>query len=63
MTVRMNEYQQPIGIAPPNWRGAALADGKPLAGRHCRLERVDVERHATELQEAYCDAPDWSDWT
>jgi RimJ/RimL family protein N-acetyltransferase len=63
MTTRMNEYQQPVGVALPNWRGAVLPGGEPLAGRYCRLERVDVERHAAELYDAYCDAPDWSDWT
>lgn len=63
MTIRMNQYHQPIGLALPDWRGAALPEGRPLAGQYCRLERVDVERHAAELYEAYADAPDGRDWT
>lgn len=59
----MNEYDQPIGTALPEWRGAALPGNTPLVGRYCRLERVDVERHAVALYEAYRDAPDWRDWT
>lgn len=63
MTIRLNEYDQPIGAALPNWRGASLPGREPLVGRYCRLERVDVERHSTELYEAYCDATDGRDWT
>lgn len=63
MTARMNEFQQPIGAALPNWNGAVLPDGRSLEGRYCRLERVNAGRHAAELYEAYCDAPDWRDWT
>lgn len=34
-----------------------------MLGRYCRLEPLDVERHAVELFEAYMDAPDERDWT
>lgn len=34
-----------------------------MAGRYCRLEPLDVERHAAELFEAYVEAPDERDWT
>ncbi len=34
-----------------------------MAGRYCRLEPVNVERHAAELFDAYADAPDGRDWT
>lgn len=63
MTVRLNEFQQPIGAALPGWRGAQLPDARPLVGRYCRIERIDVERHAADLYEAYQDAPDARDWT
>jgi RimJ/RimL family protein N-acetyltransferase len=35
----------------------------PIEGRYCRLEPMDVERHARELYEAYATAPDGRDWT
>jgi len=63
VTIRLNEYQQPIGAALPYWSAARLPSREPLVGRYCRLERIDVERHAVELYEAYCEAPDWRDWT
>ena len=63
MTARLNEFLQPIGAALPDWQGARLPDGRPLVGRYCRLERIDVERHAADLYEAFQDAPDWRDWT
>jgi RimJ/RimL family protein N-acetyltransferase len=34
-----------------------------MAGRYCRLEPLDAERHARDLFEAYSDAPDERDWT
>jgi len=63
VTARLNEFQQPVGAALPDWQGARLPDGRTLAGRYCRIERIDPERHAAELYEAYRDAPDWRDWT
>lgn len=63
MASRLNEYQQPIGAALPDWQGARLPERVTLAGRYCRIEPVAVERHAAELFEAYRDAPDGRDWT
>ncbi|MCO7261537.1 GNAT family N-acetyltransferase [Dickeya zeae] len=63
MIVRLNEYQQPIGNALPDWQGAQLPDGQSLVGRYCRLDRIDVERHAADLYDAYQDADDLRDWT
>lgn len=34
-----------------------------MYGRYCRLDPLDVERHAAELFEAYDEAPDDRDWT
>ena len=34
-----------------------------MAGRYCRLEPLDAERHAADLFEAYSEAPDERDWT
>ena len=34
-----------------------------MPGRFCRLEPLDVERHADALYQAYAESPDSSDWT
>lgn len=61
--MRLNEYQQEIGPALPGWAGACQPDGRTLTGRYCRLERINVDRHAAQLYEAYGDAPDGRNWT
>jgi RimJ/RimL family protein N-acetyltransferase len=58
-----NEFQQPVGAALPAWTPRARPPRTPLTGRFCRIEPVDVERHAAELHEAYSEAPDGGDWT
>lgn len=63
MSERHNGYGQPIGVPVPEWSARARPERVPLQGRYCRLEPVDVERHAAELQEAYAAAPDDRDWT
>lgn len=63
MTLRLNEFQQPIGAALPDWHAAQRPGVASLSGRYCRLERIDVERHAAELFEAFQAAPDLRHWT
>ncbi|APR38223.1 GNAT family N-acetyltransferase [Paraburkholderia sp. SOS3] len=63
MQQRTNEFGQPIGLPVTNWEGVPKPDGTALTGRYCRLERLDVERHANELYDAYGQAPDARDWT
>lgn len=63
MTARLNDYNQPVGDALPDWTGARLPDAPTLQGRYCRLERLSADRHAAGLYEAYRDAPDARDWT
>lgn len=63
MEPRLNEYDQPIGEPVPGWQGAQLPGSTPLVGRYCKIERVDVERHAEDLYQAYSDATDARDWT
>jgi RimJ/RimL family protein N-acetyltransferase len=60
---RTNEYQQPIGEPVIDWKARERPARIHIDGRHCRLEPVDVERHATDLFEAYNAASDGSDWT
>ncbi|MDE1180180.1 GNAT family protein [Paraburkholderia sp.] len=63
MEPRLNEYQQPIGAALPDWKPAHTPGRAPLTGRYCRIERVDVERDANDLFDAYRSAPDNRAWT
>lgn len=62
-TPLFNEYDQPVGPSLPDWTPRALPSRTPIVGQYCRLEPMDVERHARELYEAYASAPDGRDWT
>ena len=44
-----NKIGQPIGWPIFDWAPAAVPDGRPLPGQHCRLERLSAERHAAQL--------------
>lgn len=63
MEPRRNAFGQPIGEPVPGWHGAKAPGSEPLTGSYCRIERVDVERHAADLYEAYSSAADGRDWT
>ncbi len=54
----MDLEQHPIGIAIPGWRARARPPATPIEGRYCRLERLDAERHASELFAASSEAPE-----
>ena len=63
METRLNAFEQPVGAPVPDWSGAQAPGSAPLVGRYCRIERVDVERHAEDLYDAYRLAADSRDWT
>ena len=63
MEARRNEFDQPIGADVPGWNGAQAPGHEPLVGRYCRIEPVDVARHAEDLYDAYRSAADGRDWT
>lgn len=58
-----NEFGQPVGAAVSGWVPRAQPARAAIAGRYCRVEPVDLERHAGDLYEAYSSAPDGGDWT
>jgi RimJ/RimL family protein N-acetyltransferase len=60
---RTNEYQQAIGERVDDWTPREKPARIVIDGVHCRLEPVDVERHAADLFEAYNAATDGRDWT
>lgn len=58
-----NEYGQSIGAPVPDWSPVPRPEAETLPGRYCRLERLDPDRHAQDLYQAYSAAPDDRDWT
>jgi len=49
---RQNELGQPVGPALPGWRAPARPAPRVLEGRFCRVEPLDVARHARALFDA-----------
>lgn len=62
-SIRVNPWGQPIGQEVPGWRPPSRPESKPLAGRHCRLEPLNADRHADELWDAWNERPSESHWT
>ncbi|MBP2169613.1 RimJ/RimL family protein N-acetyltransferase [Erwinia toletana] len=63
MTSVTNQYGQPVGADLPDWTPRALPSRITLDGQYCRLEPIDVEKHAADLYAAFALAPDGRDWT
>jgi RimJ/RimL family protein N-acetyltransferase len=49
---RVNASGQPIGPPLPGWQPAARPTRTALEGRFCRVEPLDVARHARDLHDA-----------
>lgn len=47
-----NSLGQPIGLALPGWTARPRPPRAPIEGRYCRLEPIDVARHAAQLHRA-----------
>lgn len=63
MTIEHNEHGQPVGPLLPAWTPRPMPPRTPIDGRFCRLEILDIDRHAAELHEAFRDDGDGSQWT
>ena len=63
MTQRYNEYDQPIGVAMPDWNRCELPRANTLNGQYCRLEKLDIEQHAEQLFEAFSHDNEGKNWT
>lgn len=59
----INLYGQTVGDVVPDWNGAAVLPRETLIGQYCRLVPLDADSHATDLFDAYAQAPDDRDWT
>jgi RimJ/RimL family protein N-acetyltransferase len=52
MVQRVNSFGQPIGPELPGWLPPPRPARTVLEGRFCRVEPLDVERHARQLHDA-----------
>lgn len=60
---RINEHGQPIGLQLDNWEARPLPPGTASAGRFCRIEPLDPDRHAKALFDANCLDKAGANWT
>lgn len=58
-----NPLGQPIGFPLPDWKPPLAPPREPMAGRYCRLEPLDPERHAADLFAANAADADGRSWT
>jgi RimJ/RimL family protein N-acetyltransferase len=61
--VNVNRFGQPIGAPVEGWTARPLPPATPMIGRWCRVEPLDVDRHAAELHDANRDDTDGRNWT
>lgn len=60
---RVNHLGQPIGDLLAGWVPPPLPARVPLVGRYCRVEPLDVDRHARDLWDAYALDETDRNWT
>lgn len=61
--VEVNPLGQLVGVAMPEWRPRAFPSSAVLIGQRCRLEPLDVERHARDLFDADAADETGASWT
>ncbi len=62
-TFRANALGQPIGEPLPDWSGCSPPPRTDMAGRYCRIEPIDPERHAAPLFAANAADREGRQWT
>lgn len=63
MTKHVNSLNQPIGAPLPDWKACDPPPQTILVGRYCRLEPVDIDRHAGGLFDAFREDREDRIWT
>ena len=58
-----NDLGQPVGMLVPDWKPPHLPSRDPMEGRSCRIEPLDVERHAADLYAANAQDVQGRNWT
>ncbi len=59
----VNEFGQPIGPPVSGWSARPLPPRTPIAGRFCRVEPLDPDRHAADLFAANAEDQGGRNWT
>ena len=49
----VNHLGQTVGPLVPNWQSRPPPPRTPMVGRYCRVEPLDIEKHAVDLFAAY----------
>ena len=55
----LDTFGQPVGFAVDGWSPRQRPPRTPMIGRWCRVEPVDVERHAARRDELLAEAEAW----
>ena len=63
MTDHVNHLGQPIGFPLPGWTARPRPPRTAMEGRLCRVEPVDVDRHAADLHAANLEDKEGRNWT
>lgn len=63
MAAHQNHLGQPIGSPLPLWTARPRPPRTAIAGRYCRVEPFDLDRHAADLYAAYSDDREGRLWT
>ncbi|MBI3146119.1 MAG: GNAT family N-acetyltransferase, partial [Pseudogulbenkiania sp.] len=63
LSFELNACGQPVGLAVDSWQGAQVPERMVLEGCFCRLEPLEVARHAAELYQALQLDARQSNWT
>ena len=58
-----NAFGQPVGFPVEGWTARQRPPRTPMVGRWCRVETLDVARHAASLHEANRDDRKGRNWT
>jgi RimJ/RimL family protein N-acetyltransferase len=62
MSAGPEEGERPIGFPVPGWTPRPLPPRTAMIGRWCRVEPLEVDRHAEELYEANLDDREGKNW-
>lgn len=63
MTDRVNSLGQPIGFPLPGWSARPRPPRTAIEGRFCRVEPIEVDRHAADLHAANLEDKAGRNWT
>lgn len=58
----LNDLGHPVGVPLPGWVPPPAPPREPMAGRYCRLEPLNPDRHAESLFEANAAEADGRSW-